>query len=139
MPWVFAPHSGGVKIPPTVQDRTRQRLLAHAQKNYQGRYLSLDIRFRGALCYIDAFVEPDAAPNWPPKDWGETRAEFIQRLRQTPTHLVRLRHFAPDNWSVAFYTYSNDRYEPAAFPNGTFFGTPEEALDIGAVYLPTTG
>jgi hypothetical protein len=38
---------------------------------------------------------------------------------------------------MAFYTYSNERYEPCAFPNGTFHGTPEEAFEVGAVYLRT--
>jgi hypothetical protein len=135
MPWVLAPHSGGVKIKPTVQESTRRRLLAYAEKHYKGRYLSVDIRFRGALCYVDAFLEPNVPPNWPPKSGGETREEFIDRLRKTPTHLVRLRHFAPDRWSVAFYTYSNERYEPTMFHNGSFFGTPEEALELGAFYL----
>ena len=137
MTWVFDPHSGGMKISETVRDRTRRRILAHAEKHYAGRYTSLDIRFRGALCYIDAYVEPDVPPNWPPKDWGETRDEMIQRLRQTPVHLVRLRYFgADDRWSLAFYTYSNDRYEPCVFRSGEFIGTPEQALDTGSFYLP---
>src|SRR5262249_53131299 len=38
-------------------------------------------------------------------------------------------------WSMAFYTYSNERYELCTFPNGTFYGTPEEALEVGAAYL----
>jgi hypothetical protein len=59
----------------------------------------------------------------------------MERLRSTPTHLCRLRHFGPDRWSVAFFTYSNERYEPCFFQSGKPFGTPEEALDIGAVYL----
>ena len=36
---------------------------------------------------------------------------------------------------MAFYTYSNEHYEPCTFPNGTFYGTPEEAFEVGAVYL----
>jgi len=36
---------------------------------------------------------------------------------------------------MAFYTYSNERYEPCAFENGSFYGTVEEAFEIGAVYL----
>jgi hypothetical protein len=139
MPWVYDPHSGGVKIPKTVQVRTRQRILVHAEKHYSGRYVSLDIRFRGALCYIDAYVEPDVPTNWPPKDWHETREQAIQRLRKTPTHLVRLRYFDENRWSVAFYTYSNEKYEPAMFPTGSFEGTPEEAFDMGAVYLQDQG
>ena len=137
MSWQLNPHSGGVKIPQAVQERTRQRLMAYAEKEYQGRYLSLDIRFRGALCYIDAYVEPEVARDWPPKDWGETRQQMIDRLRRTPTHLIRLRYFQEDRWSFAFYTYSNDRYEPSMYPSGSFFGTPEEAFDIGATYLPS--
>ena len=38
-------------------------------------------------------------------------------------------------WSVAFYTYSHERYEPCAFPDGSFHGTPEAGLEIGALYL----
>jgi hypothetical protein len=87
---------------------------SHADAHYAGKFRSLDIRFRGALCYIDAWVD-------------EARA---------PLHLCRLRFFGNENaWSLAFYTYSHERYEPTFFPNGTFQGTPEEAFDVGAVYL----
>jgi hypothetical protein len=27
------------------------------------------------------------------------------------------------------------KYEPCVFENGSFYGTPEEGLDVGAVYL----
>jgi hypothetical protein len=135
-PWVYDPHSGGVKIPLSVQERTRHRILAYAQANYAGKFTRLDIRFRKQFCYIDAYTEPEVGPNWPPPDYHETRDEFIERLRNTPTHLCRLRYFGDeDRWSMAFYTYSNERYEPCFFRNGTFHGTPEEAFDIGAVYL----
>jgi len=137
MPWVFDPHSGGTKIPEGVRERTRRRIFAHAEKHYAGRYTSLNIRFRGVLCYIDAYVEPDVPKGWPPEDWGETREEMIERLRQTPVHLVRLRYFGmEDRWSLAFYTYSNERYEPCVFRSGKFIATPEEALDTGSTYLP---
>jgi len=58
-------------------------------------------------------------------------------LRNTPDHLCRLRYFGDEEaWGFAFYTYSNDRYELSVFPNGEFFGTPEEALQVAAgVYL----
>ena len=36
---------------------------------------------------------------------------------------------------MAFFTYSHERYEPCFFPSGKQFGTPEEAFDVGAVYL----
>jgi hypothetical protein len=50
-------------------------------------------------------------------------------------HLCRLRYCGRAQWSVAFFAYSSERYEPCAFESGSFFGTPEEGLDVGAVYL----
>ena len=133
--WMFDPHAGGKKIPPATQEAVRRRILAHAEKHYAGRYTRIDVRFRGALCYIDAYEEPDVGNKHPTADLGETRKEYIERLRNTPTHLCRLRHFDVDRWSVAFYTYSHERYEPCVFHNGEWLGTPEQAFDIGAVYL----
>jgi hypothetical protein len=132
--WVFDPHSGGVKIPESLKEPTRRRILAHAEKQYAGRYARLDIRFKGALCYIDAYVEPNTRG----RPWtvtGETREQFVERLRNTPTHLCRLRHFGNARWSVAFYTYGHERYEPSFFAAGEQHGTPEEGVDVGAVYL----
>jgi hypothetical protein len=133
--WTFTPHSGGKKISPETQDAVRKRITEHAEKNYAGKFTRLDVKFRGALCYIDAYKEPYVPEGDPPEWMNETRKEYIERLRNTPTHLCRIRHFDINRWSVAFYTYSNERYEPCIFPNGKWFGTPEEAFDIGAVYL----
>lgn len=133
--WVFDPNSGGVKIPEAVRRRTAERIEKYAAKHYAGKYTRLDIRFRGALCYIDAFTEPDEPSEGSLVATQETREQFHARLRDTPLHLCRLRYFAEDRWSLAFYTYSNERYEPCMFPNGSFFGTPEEAFEVGAMYL----
>ena len=134
--WVRDPHSGGVKIPAAVQDRTSQRILAYAEKYYAGEYNRLDIRFRGHFCYIDAYTEPYVPENYDPKMFGESREDYIKRRRNTPIHLCRLRYLGnEDEWSMAFYTYSHERYEPCIFANGTFYGTPEEAFQIGALYL----
>ncbi|MBI4765875.1 MAG: hypothetical protein HY787_14965 [Deltaproteobacteria bacterium] len=133
--WMFTPHAGGKKIPLVTQDIVRKRILEHAERSFAGKYSRIDVKFRGALCYIDAYQEPHVGKKHPTAVFGETRAEFIERLRNTPTHLCRLRHFSIDRWSVAFYTYSHERYEPCLFPNGEWFGTPEQAFDIGAVYL----
>jgi hypothetical protein len=134
MPWVFGPHSGGTRIPEPLKEQTTRRLLAHAEKRYAGRYIRLDVRFKGALCYIDAFREPDTRGSvW--NVTGETRAQFVERMRSTPTHLCRLRHLGRDRWSVAFYTYSHERYEPCFLGSGEMIGTPEEGLDVGALYL----
>ena len=134
MRWMFHPHSGGVKIPESLKEPTRRRLLAHAEKHYAGRYVLLDIRFKGALCYVDAYTEPDVQGS-PWRATKETREKFVERLRNSPTHLCRLRYCGRDRWSVAFYTYSHERYEPSFFASGDQYGTPEEGLDVGAVYL----
>jgi hypothetical protein len=115
--WVRNVHAGGRAIPEPVKGRTRQRILEHAEKNYAGKYTRLDIRFKGAFCYIDAFVDEPG------------------RTRDLPIHLCRLRYFQADRWSVAFFTYSHERYEPTFFASGEDQGTPEEGFDIGAVYL----
>ncbi len=41
-----------------VRHLSRPRILAHA-KHYAGRYARLDVRFKGALCHVDAYIEPD--------------------------------------------------------------------------------
>lgn len=136
--WAVDPDSGGVKIPETVKRHTEARLQQIAATEFAGRYTRLDIRFRGVFCYVDAYTEPaPLQPNWPPADWPETREEYIERMRATPTHLCRLRYFGPgDRWSFGFYTYSNERYELSFFPSGDFFDKAEEAFRVAAgVYL----
>jgi hypothetical protein len=133
--WILDPHSGGRKIPEAIRRETVSRLERHAAAHFAGQYTRLDIRFRGSFCYVDAFIEPDEPSASLLRSTGETREQFVERLRANPIHLVRLRYFSADRWSLAFYTYSNERYEPCVFHNGTFFGTPEEGLDVGAVYL----
>ena len=45
----------------------------------------------------------------------ELREERIAELHEIPTHLCRLRYFGDeDRWSMAFYTYSHEKYEPCA-------------------------
>ena len=136
--WVFDPDSGGVKIPETVKHRTQERIRRYAEAHFAGRYTRLDIRFRGQFCYIDAYKEPEPfGPGWPPPDWPESREEYLERLRNTPTHLCRLRYFGnEERWGFAFFSYGSDRYKLSVFPTGEFFGPPEEAFGISAeVYL----
>ena len=136
--WVYDPDRGGVRIPETVQRRTEDRIRRYAEQHFAGRYIKLAIRFRGQFCYIDAYQEPEPlGPNWAPPDWSETREEHLERLRNTPVHLCRLRYFGDqEHWGFAFYTYSHDRYELSIFPSGEFLGPPEEAFRVSAeVYL----
>jgi hypothetical protein len=119
-----------------VQLETRRRILAHAERCYSGRFVQLNVRFRGCFCYMDAFCEPDRPTSSDLRTLGMTLDEYVRRGRSTPIHLCRLRYFGGrDRWSVAFFAYSHERYEPCLFPTGEVFGTPEEAFDIGAVYL----
>ena len=56
---------------------------------------------------------------------------------ETPRTLTQaIRYFGnEEKWSLAFYTYSHETYEPCDFNDGSDHGTPEAAFDIGAVYL----
>ena len=134
--WVFNPHSGGTKIPPSVQERTRGRILAYAEELYAGKFTRIDVRFRAQFCYVDAYVEPDVPGDYEEKPYGESREEYAERLRNTPIHLCRLRYFSgTDSWSLAFFSYSSEAYEPCLFPRGSWTGTPEEAFETSALYL----
>ena len=135
--WVYDPKSGGVNIPDKIRPRIRKRILDHANKHYSVRFNRIDVRFRGKFCYIDAYTEPFVPEDDYDQDlFGESREEHITRLRNTPTHLCRLRYFGDeDRWSMAFYTYSHEAYEPCFFVTGNWEGTPEEAFDTSSVYL----
>src|ERR1041385_5461374 len=85
--WVYDPHSGGVKIPPAVRARTEQRIWKYAETHYAGKFVRLDVRFRGALCYIDAYTEPQEPTPDLLRATGETREQFLERVRSFPLHL----------------------------------------------------
>jgi len=134
--WMHNPHAGGTTIPSEVREETARRIRAYAERRYAGAFSRWDIRFHGPLCYIDAYVEPEPPSRRLLHALHETRAQFLNRVRGVPLHLCRLRYFGGQKiWSMAFYTYSNERYEPCTFPNGTFYGTPEGAFEVGAAYL----
>ena len=133
--WVYNPHTGGKKVPPAVQARTERRILDYANKHFAGKFIRIGVRFRGALCYIDAYTEPDV-PRGRVSPGGESREEWIERLRNTPTHLCRIRYFGnEDRWSFAFYTYAHEKYEPSFLISGETQGTPEEAFETSARFL----
>jgi hypothetical protein len=131
----LAPRTGSKPIPEAVQNAVRLRILNHAQAHYAGKYWKIEVRFKGALCYVDAYQEPTPGSEGVAALTGETPAEFAERMRNTPVHLVRLGYFDEDRWSLSFYTYSHERYEPCSYPNGEEYGTVEQAFDVGAVYL----
>lgn len=125
-----------MKITEAVRQQTRQRILAYAEANLAGRYASLDIRFRGQFCYVDAYTEPEPPPSdWPPPGFPESREEYMERMRQTPWHLYRIKYLGNmEKWELAFYSYSQNRYEESMLENGGFYTSPEEALEAAAEF-----
>ena len=111
--WYFDPQSGGQDIPPMVQEQIRDRLLRYVERSRPQRKWQLVIRFQKQFCYLDA-LEPDSA---------------------IPTYLCRLRYFGQERWSLAFYTYSNERYQPCVLNSGQWYGSVEEGFETSAVYL----
>jgi hypothetical protein len=67
---------------------------------------------------------------------GETRDQWISRLRSTPTHLCRIRYFGDeDRWSFAWYDYGAEKYQPGFLMDDRDHGTPEEAFESAAQCL----
>lgn len=133
--WAFSPHTGGSKVSPAVQFETRSRIEAYAGQHFAGAYNRIEVRFRGALCHVDAFTEPASPAAGLLRTLGESLDDYLARLRTTPIHLCRLRYFAGRNhWSVALYSYSSDRFEPSILPGGDDFGSPEECFALGASF-----
>ena len=112
-PWVYDPHSGGIKIPPHLHDGLCQRAGAFARTRPWYPRIQLKLRFKNQFCYVDTIEEGDK--------------------RLLP--LCRLRHFTPHRWSLALFTYSNERYVPCLFSDGQWEGTLEAALEIGDPFV----
>lgn len=130
---VYDPTRGGTKVSPQEQAETVRRIQAYAAEHFAGKYLRIEVKFRGALCYIEAYREPEE-DLYVPKD--ETREQAIERMRNTPWPLCRLRHFRKDVWGLALFMYSSEKYETSVFGSGSFEGTPEEALELaGTLHL----
>lgn len=130
--WMFTPQSGGTKISPKVQYEVRYRLINYAKEKYGAvkGLIRIDVRFKGQFCYIDAYDEPPEPEEKTLLYFEETREEYIERRRNIPSPLCRLRYFELRGWSLAIYTYSHEKYEPSLFSSGKWEGTPEEALDM---------
>jgi hypothetical protein len=80
---------------------------AHTRPSYPE--IQLKARFKGQFCYIDTLEKRD----------GDDRLFPLCSLRQ----------LSP-GWSMALFTWSNERYEPCVFPNGRWEGTIEESLAV---------
>jgi len=101
MPWVYDPHSGGNKIPPYQYDMLRRQAETFAKTRSWFPKYELILRFKNQFCYLDA----------------------LNRKEKEQFPIGRLRYFRENAWSLAFYTYSNERYAPCIFPSGEWEGT----------------
>ena len=115
-PWVFDPHSGGVKIGPYRKAEVEERIFRYADQYLKNKCDRIEVRFRGALCYVVAW-----------------KTEFDGEQFRFP--LCRLRHFDTERWSIALFTWSREKYEPCIFPSGEWFGNIEECLELGTTFL----
>jgi len=106
-PWVYTPHSGGKKIPPNRQEMLRKKIASYSCERPWYPEHQLVARFKSQFCYIDT-TDTDDNRTFP---------------------LCRLRYFSDDNFSMALFTYSNERYERCFFSNGQESGTLVEALE----------
>ncbi len=106
-PWVYDPHSGGNKIPTQQQEELCQQAEAFARLRPWYPNIQLKLRFKNQFCYIETI------------EAGDDRIFPLCRLRN-------LHH----KWSLALFTYSNERYEPCFFPDGKSEGSLEAALSV---------
>jgi hypothetical protein len=106
------PPKGGITIPTKIQTDITAQADAYAATRPWFEEFQLQLRFKNKFCYLDAAKKnEDAFP------------------------LGRLCYFGPNKWSLAFFTYSNERYEPCIFPNGNWFGTLQESIAVCELYL----
>ncbi len=110
--WCLDPQSGGTKIPREHYSSIKDQVETYAKKQAWYPSIKIQARFRNQFCYLDSI-----------ENGGKIDP------------LVRLRYFGTNRWTLAFYTYSNEKYEPCIFHNGSWYGSIEEAIDIGSVYL----
>jgi hypothetical protein len=114
--WVFNPHSGGVKISQYRKAEVERRIFKYADQHWMDKCDRIEVRFRAEQCYVVVWkIEPDG--------------------KEFRFPLCRLRHFDEERWSIALFTWSNEKYEPCIFPSGEWFGTIEECLELGQSFL----
>lgn len=103
------------RIPDKVKTMLQKRLEQHISEKWSHTLVKLDLRFKSTFAYVDV---KDPTENF-------------------PTHLCRLGYQGDaDNWTFAFYKYSDDVYEKSRDWEGSFITTPEKAFDVAAtVYL----
>jgi hypothetical protein len=99
-----------------IPDQARRRLEQRLEERRRQRWSDLrdlKVRYRGDHAYLTG-TDTDG-----------------------PLSLCRLHYRgSPDHWGFACYLASKDGYEESVLPNGSFTGTPEQALDCACgLYL----
>lgn len=124
-------------IPDAVRWELPGRILSYAKKHFKGKYTHIDVRFRGALCYLDAYCDPSVRSEELPRPDTREYREYLKSHEDKVTHLCRLRYLgSQDEWGFDFFTYSSEKYEPSVFLDGCPTGSPEEAFHLAAnLYL----
>jgi hypothetical protein len=120
-----------------VRRATKAAILAHGQRHFTGHYRELDVRFKAQFCYVEAYLEPEeAVTDEESVDGGGHRGDYLERVRSSELKLCRLRLFTPDLWSLAIYSYAQERYEASVFADGGLVGRSQEGFDLAAnLYL----
>ncbi len=135
MTWVYDPHSGGTKIPDATKKTVEQQITEYANKHCDGNFIRLKFRYRSQFCYVDAYIEPSVSDDFIPPDSSQTRDEFLEKHRNTPMQICRLRHFSKDSWSTAYFSYASMKFESTMLEDGSFTGTPEQCFEASAMLL----
>ena len=123
------------RIPEAERDYLRERLVAYGQgltwRDHCGR---VEVTFRGSHAYVEAWMrkpveKPDVIEHFEQSGYGIPW--------EHPFKLMRLGYIGKrDDWLFGFFRYSNEKYHPSFFSDGSTSGTPEAAFDIAAwVYL----
>ena len=111
--WVYDPQSGGNKIPEKYHWVIRQQADKFSTTRPWSAAYEIKLRFKAQFCYLDGLKK------------GEDKTFPIGRLR----------YFRDNVWSLAFYTYSNETYQPCVFLNGEWEGTLEEGIAVCEMHL----
>ena len=101
--WVYDPQSGGVTIPKAQIDAIKARIISHMNKIAPD--VIVGIKFKSQFCYLNTVEDGHIMP------------------------ICRMRHFDINRWSFAFYTYSNETYQPCLPLSGKDQCIIEDILD----------
>lgn len=102
--WSISPHHDGDKIPIEMHQQILRQVEDFEKTRSWYPKFHINVRFKNQFCYLDSIgKDNDVSP------------------------LCRLRYFKNYGWSMAFYMWSTERYQPCVFSGGDF-GTIENAI-----------